>query len=82
MQSIKPSAQAIIPEINKYLLCILLSHFFVYFKITPGKMISPKPIKEHLEIGVKSSTKNAGHQNFNGKSIEVATLAITDCPKK
>jgi hypothetical protein len=81
-QDVMPIMYPITPKVNKCFFIIFVSHFLAYFRITPGRIISPNPISEHLEIGVKSSTKKAGHWNFKGRSIEVATLAITDCPKK
>lgn len=48
--------------------------------IIPGNKISPKPNKEHFNKGVFYGFIKDGHMNFIGKSILVATVAITDSP--
>jgi len=49
--------------------------------IIPGSNISPNPNMEHFNRGVFYGFIKGGHINFIGKSILVATVAITDSPK-
>lgn len=54
----------------------------MYLTTIPGNRISPKPSMEHLIKGELYDFIKGGHINFIGKSIDVATYAITDVPKK
>lgn len=53
----------------------------MYFITIPGNNISPNPNNEHFINGLFNDYINDGHINFIGKSIVVATYAITDVPK-
>lgn len=53
----------------------------IYFIITPGNKISPRPKSEHFNKGVLRDCTKEGNMNFIGKSIDVATEAMTEVPK-
>lgn len=53
----------------------------MYLIAIPGNRISPKPSIEHFIKGELYDIIKGGIINFIGKSIDVATYAITDVPK-